>query len=252
MKKEGGLRVISIVPSLTEALILLGGQSMLVGRTRFCTHPAFALRRVPTLGGTKTPDLEAILRLRPDLVLSSEEENRMEDVKKITEAGLKAWVSKVETPLQAFFELGKLCDLLGLHDPKGLLDGAFQAYKRLQTRSRETRPVRTLCLVWKRPFMGVGLSTYAGSLMEVAGLKSCLKGRYPRLSTQELLALEPELVLLPDEPYTFGSSDLIELRRTFERARKKAPITRLFKGRNLFWPGLRAPLGFRELIGLLP
>jgi hypothetical protein len=96
--------------------------------------------------------------------------------------------------------------------------------------------------------MAVGSSTYAGSLMETARLQNCLNGRYPRLTMEELVSLDPGLVLLPDEPYHFGPRDAMELRLIFEGAGKPIPPIRLLGGRNLFWPGLRAPLGLRALL----
>jgi len=221
---------------------------MLVGRTCFCTHPAFTLRHVQSVGGTKNPDLLTILRLKPDLILASKEENRKEDVEGLAKAGLLAWVSRAENPLEAFSELEEVKNLLGLTDPRGLAWNALRAYEGLQGQGRHPKSVRTLCLVWKEPFMAVGPSTYAGSLMEAARLQSCLNGRYPRLTIEELVCLDPGLVLLPDEPYPFGPRDAMGLRLIFERAGKLAPPIRFLRGRNLFWPGLRAPLGLRELL----
>ena len=241
-------RVVSLVPSLTEALAILGGRVMLVGRTRFCTHPAFALKVVQSVGGTKNPDLSTILRLKPGLILASKEENRKEDVESLVKAGLFVRVSQAENPHEAFFELEEIKNLLGLTDPRGLAWNALGVYERLLRQARYVRTVRTLCLVWKEPFMAVGQSTYAGSLMEAARLQSCLKGRYPRLTTEELVSLDPGLVLLPDEPYPFGPRDVMELRLIFERAGKPTPPFRLLRGRSLFWPGLRAPLGLRALL----
>jgi ABC-type Fe3+-hydroxamate transport system substrate-binding protein len=246
--KSPSFRVVSLVPSLTEALAILGGRVMLVGRTRFCTHPAFALRRVQSVGGTKNPDLPTILRLKPDLILASKEENRKEDVEGLAKAGLFVLVSQARNPLEAFFELEEVRNLLGLTDPRGLAWKARRVYERLLRQAQQARPVRTLCLVWKEPFVAVGSSTYAGSLMEAARLQSCLKGRYPRLTVEDLTSLNPGLVLLPDEPYPFGPRDAMELRSIFERAGKPIPPIRLFRGRNLFWPGLRAPLGLRALL----
>ncbi|MDY7017708.1 MAG: helical backbone metal receptor [Nitrospirota bacterium] len=246
--KNQDFRVVSLVPSLTEALVILGGRVMLVGRTRFCTHPAFALRHVQSVGGTKNPDLSTILRLKPDLILASKEENRKEDLEGLAKAGLLAWISRAENPHEAFFELEEIKNLLGLTDPRGLASNALRAYERLLRQAQQARPVRTLCLVWKEPLMAVGSSTYAGSLMEAARLQNCLKGRYPRLTMEDLVSLDPGLVLLPDEPYHFGPRDAMELRLIFERAGKPIPPIRLLRGRNIFWPGLRAPFGLRALL----
>lgn len=251
-KTQQSLRVLSLVPSLTEAVILLGGQAMLMGKTRFCTHPPFAIKKVPSVGGTKNPDIETIQRLKPDVVLASKEENKKEDIERLVGLGFWVWMSCAESPSQAFDELREIKELLGLMDPKFFLSRSILEYERLSMASLQTKPLPTLCLIWKRPFMAVGQDTYAGRLLEDAGLRSPLKGRYPKLTEGDILALEPKLILLPDEPYPFSQSDAEELAMAFERAGKPNPHLRLLKGRNLFWPGLRAPLGLRDLLKRTP
>lgn len=243
------LRVVSLVPSLTEAVVLLGGESLLVGRTRFCTHPPFAVKGLQKVGGTKNPDLKVILGLKPHLVLASKEENLKEDIEKLLEAGLFVWVSRAEAPLQAFAELKELKSLLGLSDPKGLLKRATLAYERLKGSFSQKMPIRVLCFVWRRPFMVIGQDTYAASLLEDAGFITPLKGRYPEITQEEVLSINPDLILLPDEPYPFGPSDAKELTLAFERAQKPLPPLRFVRGKNLFWPGIRAPLGLLEPTG---
>lgn len=221
---------------------------MLVGRTCFCIHPAFTFKRVQSVGGTKNPDLSTILRLKPDLILASKEENRKEDVAGLAKAGLLAWVSRAENPHEAFSELEEIKAMLGLSDPRGLVWKALRAYERLRKQAQYARPVRTLCLIWHRPFMAVGQNTYAAHLFQDAGLMSCLTGRYPTLTLEKLVSLDPKLVFLPDEPYPFRQSNAEELRLAFERAGKPTPPIKLLRGKNLFWPGLRAPLGLRALL----
>lgn len=89
MKKEiTPTRIVSLVPSLTEALFAFGVGDKVVGRTRYCTQPPHAVGRIAKVGGTKKVDLERVLSLRPDLVVAVKEENVREDVKAIEEAGV--------------------------------------------------------------------------------------------------------------------------------------------------------------------
>src|SRR6185369_15377287 len=80
-------RLVSLVPSITELVCSLGQASRLVGVTRFCTEPAAAVARLAKVGGTKTPNLEKVIELAPDLVLMNEEENKREDFQALTGAG---------------------------------------------------------------------------------------------------------------------------------------------------------------------
>lgn len=77
-------RVVSLVPSLTESIAVTRPEA-LVGATDWCTHPADL--DVPRVRGTKNPNLEAIMNLRPDVVLANKEENRALDVRRLRDAG---------------------------------------------------------------------------------------------------------------------------------------------------------------------
>src|SRR5258708_7989473 len=79
------MRVVSLVPSVTETLLDWGIVPMAV--TRFCEQPT-----LPQVGGTKDPDVAAIVAMAPDLVVLCEEENRREDAQAIGSAGLATQV----------------------------------------------------------------------------------------------------------------------------------------------------------------
>src|SRR5579875_1134003 len=87
-------RVVSLVPSLTEALAVTVPER-LAGATDWCTHPAGL--DVPRVRGTKNPNRAAILDLAPDLVVANREENRQHDVAKLRAAGVPVWVTEIET-----------------------------------------------------------------------------------------------------------------------------------------------------------
>src|SRR5688500_19446997 len=87
------MRIVSLCPSLTELVFDLGRGDELVGRTKFCVHPADGVARVESVGGTKNPKVERIVALAPDLVLLNEEENRREDAEALRAAGLRLHTS---------------------------------------------------------------------------------------------------------------------------------------------------------------
>src|SRR3954469_20151185 len=78
------MRVVSLVPSATETLIAMG--VVPVACTRFCEQPG-----IPTVGGTKDPDLAAIVALHPDLVVMNDEENRFADASALTDVGVTVY-----------------------------------------------------------------------------------------------------------------------------------------------------------------
>ncbi|MFK4594739.1 helical backbone metal receptor [Streptomyces pristinaespiralis] len=197
------MRVVSLVPSLTEA-VAATAPGLLVGVTDWCTHPpGLDAARV---GGTKNPDVPAVLRLRPDLVIANEEENREPDLTALREAGVEVLVTEVRTLDQAFSELERVlvagCSLA----PPRWLDEARRAWAAVEPLPE----LRAVVPVWRRPWMVLGRDTFAGDLLARLGVVNVYAGhaeRYPRIPLQELTASGAQAVVLPDEPYRFTADD---------------------------------------------
>src|SRR5215211_6726842 len=90
-------RIVSLVPSLTEALFAFGVGGRVVGRTRYCTQPPRAVGRVTKVGGTKKVDVGQVLGLEPDLLVAVKEKNSREDVERLAGAGVPVFLGAPET-----------------------------------------------------------------------------------------------------------------------------------------------------------
>ncbi|MFE2305762.1 helical backbone metal receptor [Streptomyces sp. NPDC059411] len=223
------MRVVSLVPSLTEA-VAVSSPGALVGVTDWCTHPDPAeLGDVARVGGTKNPDVRRIAELRPDLVIANEEENRAPDLAELRAAGLRVLVTEVRDLPQAFGELDRvLVGAMGLERP-GWLSDAEAAWARV-TPAGEPRPA--FVPVWRRPWMVLGRDTFAGDLLARLGVRNAYAAhaeRYPRIPAAELAAAGCDLVVLPDEPYRFTAGDGPEAFPGLPAA--------LVSGRHLTWYG---------------
>ncbi|WP_018584773.1 helical backbone metal receptor [Salinispora arenicola] len=198
------MRVVSLVPSLTEAVAAtLPGA--LVGATDWCTHPAGL--DVPRVGGSKYPDLDRVRSLRPDVVLLNVEENRREDADALVAAGIPVRVTYPRTVDGALTELADLLTDLGAPGEPEWLVAARRAWAGL---TDEGPPRRALVPVWRRPWVVLGRGTFAGDVLRRLGLSNLYAEhgeRYPRLSLDELRGRAPQLVVLPDEPYRFTAGD---------------------------------------------
>lgn len=197
-------RVVSLVPSLTEALAATAPE-LLVGATDWCSHPAGL--EVTRVRGTKNPDLERIAALAPDLVLANEEENRPADLAALRAAGIEVLVTEVRTLAQAFGELDRmLTQGCGLARPAWLAQ-AEDAWREV----RAEFDVRAVVPVWRRPWMVLGRDTFAGALLDHLGVRHAYvhhAERYPRVPLAELTGpCGADLVVLPDEPYRFTAED---------------------------------------------
>lgn len=121
------MRVVSLVPSLTEA-VAVSLPGVLAGATDWCSHPAGL--DVPRVGGTKNPKLDRILALAPDLVVANEEENREPDLTALREAGVEVLVTEVRNVPQAFRELARVLEACGAVSRPRWLDEAEAAWSR--------------------------------------------------------------------------------------------------------------------------
>jgi ABC-type Fe3+-hydroxamate transport system substrate-binding protein len=218
-------RVVSLVPSLTDA-VAASRPGLVAGATDYCTHPPDL--DVARVGGSKYPDVDAVLDLRPDLVVANAEENRPEDVARLRADGVPVWVTAAAATVPE--GLGSVRRLLtqglGLPEPDWLV-AAEDAW-------REPEPVWATAVVpvWRRPWVVVGRDTFAGDVLRRLGVANAYAGhrdRYPRPSLDELNGVGADLVVLPDEPYAFTADDGPESFPGLPYA--------LVNGRHLTWCG---------------
>jgi ABC-type hemin transport system substrate-binding protein len=209
-------RIVSLVPSLTEALFDLGLGDRVVGVTRWCVHPAAGVSRLPKVGGTKDTDVAGVIALAPDLVIANQEENTRRTVEKIRAAGIPVWVTYPRTVADGAALLRELADLGADHHAiTTVVEPVEQAVAEAARTRPETR-TRVFCPIWRDPWMSVGADTYADALLGLCGGANVFadrrERRYPIVSLDDVVAAAPEVVLLPDEPYAFGPRDVAELR----------------------------------------
>jgi ABC-type Fe3+-hydroxamate transport system substrate-binding protein len=218
-------RIVSLVPSLTEALAVTV-PDRLVGATDWCSHPAGL--DVARVRGTKNPDRTAIAALRPDLVVANREENRLRDVERLRAAGIPVWVTVIESLDQALTSMRRLFGALMEVGEPTWLSAAADAW----AGPAPEPPRRVVVPVWRDPWMVVGSRTFTGDVLARLGLVNVFADspdRYPRLEPAVIHAAAPELVVLPDEPYLFTTSDGPEVF-------PGTPVA-LVSGRDLTWYG---------------
>lgn len=217
------MRVVSLVPSVTETLLAWGVEP--VACTRFCEQPS-----LHHVGGTKDPDVAAVVALAPELVVVNDEENRREDADALVAAGLDVHVVVVRTVHDVAPALAQLADRLGV---------AFDAWTLPETR-QVTR--RAFVPIWRRPWMTLNVDTYGSSLLRLLGVDNVFADepdRYPTTSLEEASARDADVVLAPTEPYPFGERHVDELSAV-------APVE-LVDGKDLFWWGVRTPAAVARL-----
>jgi ABC-type Fe3+-hydroxamate transport system substrate-binding protein len=244
-------RIVSLVPSLTESLFAFGVGEKIVGRTRYCLWPPRAVGKIPTVGGTKKVDVRRVLELEPDLIVAVKEENTRENIEELEEAGVPVFVGAPEDVEGAIGLLRELVERVEAPRTEAVLGPIERVYGRLKNgAAREAR--RVFVPIWKKPFMSVGSDTYVHDVLETCGGANVCGDatRYPVVTLEEVEAAQPEVVLLPDEPYPFSAEDLEEFYALDIPAAYSDRI-HLVDGKLLTWYGPRMASSLTQLAALL-
>jgi ABC-type Fe3+-hydroxamate transport system substrate-binding protein len=228
---------VSLVPSATETLVALG--VVPVASTRFCD-----VAGVPAVGGTKNPDVAAIVALVPDLVVVNDEENRAEDAAALRAAGLVLHEMSPRSVGDVGPEVVALARAVGAPPPP-----QFEAWPEWIATNRWPRRGRAFVATWRRPYMTLNRDTYGASLLAHVGFDNVYAHagtRYPEVPLDDVARLEPDVVVLPDEPYPFAARHLAEVRAAVPGAQ-----VQIVDGRDLFWWGIRTPEAVARLAAVL-
>jgi ABC-type Fe3+-hydroxamate transport system substrate-binding protein len=235
------MRVVSLVPSASESLIALGVTP--VACTRFCDQPG-----LPTIGGTKNPDVDRIVELAPDLVVVNEEENRRADADALSAAGLSLHSMSPRSVADVGPAVRDLAGVLGVEVPPPFDEAAWPGWIEATIAAGGARR-RGVVLVWRRPWMTANGDTYGSSVLDALGVDNVWARdpqRYPEITLADIAGAAPDLVLLPDEPYAFSARHVPDVAAAVPGSR-----VLLVDGRDLFWWGTRTPAALDRLRGVL-
>lgn len=224
-------RVVSLVPSLTETLLDWGIAP--VGVTRFCEVEGF-----PLVGGTKNPDIAAIVALEPDVVLMDREENRRPDAEALEAAGMTVAAVHVRSVADVGPALEHVAAAVGHHGPTPVAAGEDGV-------AAPPSPLAVWVPIWRRPWMTVGAATYGTSILAASGFDNIYApsaDAYPEVDLDDARGRCPAFVLAPSEPYPFKERHRRELEQV-------APVV-FVDGRDLFWWGSRTSAALRRLVRL--
>lgn len=206
------MKVISLVPSITEALFDLGlTENEVIGRTKFCIHPEEKVKNIEIIGGTKNLNIEKIKSLKPDLILANKEENVKEQVE-ILKKDFQVIVYNTET-IENNYYLVKNLGLLFKKEEKAQIFN-LKIYEILnQTKIDST--IKAAYLIWKNPYMTVGSDTFIHHILSEIGFENIFKNqtRYPEIRTEDLA--EADVIMLSSEPFPFKEKHIAELKQIY-------------------------------------
>ena len=204
------MRIVSLVPSITESLFDFGLTEMeVVGRTKFCIHPKTLITKVPVIGGTKNLNLDKIKALKPDLIIANKEENEKLQIEELGKY-FEIWLTNIENLQDNQNFLTELGTLLNKQE---LALNFNEKINVIFDSSKELAPKKVAYLIWKNPYMTVGSDTFIHEIIEKIGFTNLFKDskRYPEISVNQMK--EAEYVFLSSEPFPFQQKHIDELQK---------------------------------------
>lgn len=244
------MRIVSLVPSLTEYLWALGLEQEVVGITKFCIHPKAWWQHKTRVGGTKKVNFKTIETLQPTLIIANKEENTKEDIEQLQLKYdvLLTDITSLEEAYRYLLEIGRKVQ----REEKSMsLVNQIQA--KFQRVVKIGQGSSFLYFIWKDPYFVVGPQTYIHALLTHFGLDNfCSIERYPELqevlSKKEELLDHPDIIFLSSEPFPFEAKHLEEVQLLFPNSKIV-----LIDGEMCSWYGsrmLEAPKYIEQVLGL--
>lgn len=247
-------RIVSLAPNLTEILFDLGLGNRVAGVTRFCDWPA-AAKRKPQVGGYTNPSLEAIVALRPDLVVMTDEGTPREIHDRLVRLGITVYVFRAkrlaELP-QALRDIGPAVGAEKTAEKRAL--AIEDTLHRFSSRARERKgDIRTaLFIIQPEPLMVAGPGTVIDDAMTVLGVRNIATGAaspYPKMSVEEVFRRSPDVILIGRGSMTgTGGSKLLRQWRTLPAVRKGRVYV---VGETLYRLSPRLLEGMEEMVRLI-
>jgi ABC-type Fe3+-hydroxamate transport system substrate-binding protein len=236
--------------------------------------------KLPSVGGTKNPRVDAVVDLAPDLVLANQEENTRGDLEQLAQRGVRVYVAFPRRVADGLAHLARLARIFGVAGDAGVKDLFRRGYDALraadEARAR-TVPLRTFCPIWMKPLMTIHGATFISDMLDLCGAQNVFADRerryplaadlgkapalppekvgdrdvrYPRVTLEEVVARAPELVLLPDEPHPFSEEDADVFRALDIPAARRGAVVRT-NGKDMCWYGARSVEGIGRVRALV-
>jgi cobalamin transport system substrate-binding protein len=206
-------RIVSLAPNLTETLYALGLENKLVGDTSYCDRPLEAKLK-PHVGGPQNASVEAIVALRPDLVLATAI-NREETVDGLAHLGIPVYATDPHTVRGMIESFGRIADMAGAEKQGSALTANLNGkLNALHARLAGLPPVRVVFVVWLDPLISIGQQTFIADALHWAGAESVVRSNqnWPQLSFEEVVRLQPDYLVFARSHTGEGAVTLKDLR----------------------------------------
>jgi len=251
------MRIVSLAPAMTEILFSLGLGERVVGVTTVCDRPD-AARRKTKIGGMSNPSLEAIVTLKPDMVVMNTDGNPKAVADRLAKLGIKTHVFTARRLTELPAGIREMGQALGARPAADLLAekietsirnaGSLQLVKSSHAVAGGGRKV--VFIIWPSPLIVAGPGTILDDAMKMNGLNNIAfdaRVPYPRFSLESVIERQPDLILIGkghNDNMKKLSKGLLKSLKSLEAVRRGRVC---YMDDGLYRPGPRIPAGMEEL-----
>lgn len=238
-------RIISLVPSQTELLYDLGLGDKVVGITKFCIHPKERFNTKTRVGGTKTVNFDKVSDLKPDLIIANKEENTQSEIEALQKL-YPVYTSDINHLEDSFNMIAAIGELTNTSAKATLI------INQVKTDFKNLNPIQppksVLYFIWQQPYMSIGSDTFINDMLSRCGFQNALtdKTRYPELTVNQIITINPDLIFLSSEPFPFKEKHV----EAFQKIFPKAKVV-LVDGEMFSWYGSRLTKAKQYFVDLI-
>lgn len=246
-------RIVSLAPSITETLFALGAGPRVVAVSDYCDDPPEA-RRLPRIGSFLTPSLEAVLAMRPDVVIGERSPGNREVVETLRRLGVRVEIDEPARLADVPRVIRRIAAVAGVPDAgERLVVDLERRMAATRARIAGTDAPRVLMVVGQSPLVAVGPGTVLGDLLEQAGGRNVAPpdAPWPHLSVEVVIAADPEVIIDSSMGTEEGTATLAFWAPLASLAAVRNGRVYPFRDTRMLRPGPRIPEAFEDLARLL-
>ncbi|MBI5198478.1 MAG: cobalamin-binding protein [Nitrospirae bacterium] len=192
-------RIVSLAPSITEILYALGLGDRLVGVTTYCDYPEEAKKK-PKVGGMVNPSIEAIITLKPDIVIMTTDGNLKEFEERLRSLKVKTYVFRARRLSELPKGIRDIGSVLGVKERADKLANEIEeAINKFRGQSPGVRGQKALFIIWPEPLIVAGPGTAMDDVITLLGVQniaSDVKVPYPKYSIEEIIHQDPDIIFI--------------------------------------------------------
>jgi iron complex transport system substrate-binding protein len=211
-------RIVSLAPNLTEIIYELGIADRLVAVTDFCDYPS-AARSKPRVGGFTNPSIEAVVAVRPDVVVMTDDGNPQSIYGRLRSLGISCYVFKARRLRELPRGIREMGVALGVAKEAALLAGRLEKDMAvLEKKGRQSRPraaESALFIIQPEPIVVAGPGTLIHEAFSILGIRNAAAdggAPYPKFSLEEIIRRSPDVIIVGQGIMSGGSFERLQKR----------------------------------------